>query len=58
MIAHQFTTLKDVEYIFVVEQGRIVEEGSMNDLLMAKGVFHRLYESQSRMLAVEDTYQA
>jgi ABC-type multidrug transport system fused ATPase/permease subunit len=50
MIAHHFTTLKDVEYIYVVDQGRIVEEGNMADLMTVGGIFRKLYESQSKLL--------
>ncbi|UCD39055.1 MAG: ABC transporter ATP-binding protein [Fidelibacterota bacterium] len=56
MIAHHFATVKDVEYIYVVEEGRIVEEGTMMELMEAGGVFRNLYDSQSAMLAIESTY--
>ncbi|UCH11124.1 MAG: ATP-binding cassette domain-containing protein, partial [Fidelibacterota bacterium] len=58
IIAHHFTTLKDVEYIYVIDQGRIVEQGSMSDLLAAEGVFRKMYESQGAMLAIDDYFPA
>jgi subfamily B ATP-binding cassette protein MsbA len=58
MIAHHFTTLKDVEYIYVIDRGRIVEQGTMADLLAVGGVFRKLYESQSAMLAIDDYFPA
>ncbi len=47
IIAHRLSTIKDVDCIFVVENGRIVEKGSAAELLELDGVFKRLYDRQS-----------
>jgi ABC-type multidrug transport system fused ATPase/permease subunit len=48
VIAHRLSTVQDVDRIFVLHKGRIVEEGSHEVLLARRGVYHRLYELQYR----------
>jgi subfamily B ATP-binding cassette protein MsbA len=54
IIAHRLSTIRDVDHIFVVENGGIVEEGSVTDLLEIGGIFKRLYERQG-FLGLEGT---
>jgi len=46
IIAHRLSTIRDVDRIFVVEDGTIVEQGTALELLKIGGVFKRLYERQ------------
>ncbi len=46
VIAHRLSTIRDADVILVMEQGRIVEKGSHDDLLAAGGAYARLYASQ------------
>jgi ATP-binding cassette subfamily B protein/subfamily B ATP-binding cassette protein MsbA len=46
IIAHRLSTLHDVDRIVVVEQGRIVEEGTHETLLDRGGLYTSLYEAQ------------
>lgn len=46
VIAHRLSTIRDADVILVMERGSIVEQGSHEDLLAAKGAYARLYESQ------------
>ena len=48
VIAHRLTTITMVDRIFVVEAGRIVEQGSHAALLAGDGLYRRLYELQFR----------
>lgn len=46
IIAHRLSTIKKVNRIFVFDNGRIIENGSMNELLQLNGRFKKLYDSQ------------
>lgn len=46
VIAHRLSTIRDADTILVMESGRIVEQGSHEDLLAAMGAYYRLYMSQ------------
>jgi ATP-binding cassette subfamily B protein len=46
IIAHRLNTIRYVDRILVLNQGRIVEEGTHEQLLAARGTYFRLYELQ------------
>ena len=46
VIAHRLSTIRDADLILVMERGSIVEQGSHNELLDAKGAYYALYQSQ------------
>jgi ATP-binding cassette subfamily B protein len=46
VIAHRLSTIRDANVILVMEDGRIVEQGSHEQLLTARGAYYRLYQSQ------------
>jgi ATP-binding cassette, subfamily B, multidrug efflux pump len=43
VIAHRLSTVKNSDVIMVLEQGRIVERGSHNQLIEQKGKYYQLY---------------
>ena len=47
VIAHRLSTIRNADRIFVVDDGRIVEEGGADELLRKKGVFYGLSMAQS-----------
>lgn len=47
MIAHRLSTLRKANKILVVDQGKIIENGSHDELMALKGKYYRLIEIQS-----------
>ena len=46
MIAHRLSTVRDADLILVIEAGRIVEQGTHDELLRKGGLYHQLHEAQ------------
>lgn len=47
LISHRITTLSSADKIIVLDRGRIVEEGSHDELKNAGGIYQKIYETQS-----------
>lgn len=47
LVAHRLSTILAADRILVIDQGRIVETGSREELLTLRGLFHDLYKAQS-----------
>lgn len=43
VVAHRLTTIQKADRIFVMDKGRIVEEGTHSELLERRGLYHHLY---------------
>jgi ABC-type multidrug transport system fused ATPase/permease subunit len=46
VIAHRLSTIQDVDTIFVLHKGRLVEQGSHDELLEKDGIYRHLYQLQ------------
>lgn len=46
VIAHRLSTIRNADQLLVIDDGRIIERGTHESLLAARGFYHRLYMSQ------------
>ena len=46
VIAHRLSTIQNADHILVMEHGDVVEQGTHETLLAARGVYYRLYAAQ------------
>ena len=47
LISHRITTLSSADKILVLDKGRIVEEGTHEELKCGGGIYQKIYETQS-----------
>jgi ATP-binding cassette subfamily B protein len=48
LISHRFSTVRMADRIFVLEDGRIIESGTHDDLVDGKGEYSKLFELQAQ----------
>ena len=52
-IAHRLSTIQDANCIYVMEQGRIIESGTHEELLTLNGTYYKMYQLQAGMMGEE-----
>jgi ATP-binding cassette, subfamily B, bacterial len=50
MIAHRLSTIRRADLILVIDQGRLVEQGTHEQLLVQDGLYKQLFDMQNRYL--------
>jgi ABC-type multidrug transport system fused ATPase/permease subunit len=48
VIAHRLSTIRDAHKIVVMDQGRVIEQGTHDDLLAQSGTYAALHQMQMR----------
>ncbi len=54
VIAHRLSTIRQADIILVVNAGKIVEQGTHEDLIRKKGAYYKLYTRQFQEEAMEN----
>jgi ATP-binding cassette subfamily B protein/ATP-binding cassette subfamily C protein len=47
-ISHRITTIERADAIYMMELGKLVEQGTHKELVAKKGAYYRMFESQLR----------
>ena len=48
IIAQRVSSVEEADMILVMESGRIVEQGTHEELLAANGIYREVYDSQTK----------
>ncbi len=52
-IAHRLSTLRDAHRLVVIDDGKVTEEGTHDELVAKKGTYFKLKELQTKALALK-----
>ncbi|WP_396027569.1 ABC transporter ATP-binding protein [Actinoplanes sp. TBRC 11911] len=57
VIAHRLSTIRNADQILVMDQGRVVERGTHDDLVAAEGLYAELYHTQFAVTSSDTPYR-
>lgn len=52
-IAHRLSTLRDADYLVVIDHGKVTEQGTHQELFALKGTYYKLQELQTKALQLK-----
>jgi ATP-binding cassette subfamily B protein len=52
-IAHRLSTLRGADHIYVIDDGRVAESGSHDELMAKEGIYYRLVKIQTELTRLE-----
>ena len=53
LISHRLSTISGTDYIYLLDNGKIEEEGTHDELMKKNGHYARIYQMQSNLYAME-----
>ncbi|GAA3400442.1 ABC transporter ATP-binding protein [Paenibacillus hodogayensis] len=53
-IAHRLSTLRNADYLVVMDQGKVVEAGSHDELMGKEGMYHKLVQKHDEALKMKE----
>lgn len=54
LIAHRLSTIRHADEIYVLEQGRVIEQGTHEDLIIRGNTYSKLYSNQQNQISCEE----
>ncbi|MGK5091543.1 ABC transporter ATP-binding protein [Deltaproteobacteria bacterium TL4] len=57
VIAHRLSTIAHADYVYVLKEGSVLEEGTYKDLLDRKSVFYSMVQSQQQQKSNAEIFQ-
>lgn len=58
IVAHRLSTIKHADKIFVISKGKIIEEGTHQELLKLRGTYYNLYRLQNMQNSIEGKWES
>lgn len=56
VIAHRLSTIRSADLILVIDNGRILEQGTHAELMASQGAYQKLYQSQFAGMDLDDAF--
>lgn len=55
LISHRLSSVKDADIVFMLEEGKIIEQGTHKELMAADGKYAGMYRMQAKNYQPEET---